>query len=377
MTDPIPFDEFHALLEGRLDPASAARLSARLDAEPALRAEFDVYREVHAFTASAVGAAPSSSLAFERLDAARRAGRLRRLRPWIVVAATLLVAVGAAAYVRMQPRVVELHAISLAEERIDLPPFTPIPAALATYRPVVDGKLNWMTSLEEARAVARATERPLFVWVHHQECPMCIELDRGAMRDAALVAEAGKFVPVKLDVMKAPREVQQWCAAGWPYLAVQTADGRKVSEFAGEMDVDKLVADLAKGDAGVARAIAWDVANETAALYAKAEDARTAGRYDEALRGYDAVAKRVGTSGSDVATDAFARSVDLRREARDALFEAKKVALSDDPDGKRAGARRLSEAAERFRGTPYGSDLAEVEQELRATGRFPVLVEAK
>jgi hypothetical protein len=36
----------------------------------------------------------------------------------------------------------------------------------------------------------------------------------------------------------------------------------------------------------------------------------------------------------------------------------------------------LTEAAERFRGTPYGLDLAVVEQALRATGRFPVLVEA-
>jgi hypothetical protein len=64
---------------------------------------------------------------------------------------------------------------------------------------------------------------------------------------------------------------------------------------------------------------------------------------------------------------------EIEKSAQDALFAAIPVAAADEA----AGARSLSEAAERFRGTPYGTDLAEVELELRATGRLPVLVEAR
>jgi hypothetical protein len=383
MSDSIPFDDFQRLLDDRLDAVAAARLRARLDVDPALRAEFDAYREVHAFTAPlsnpTVGSAPRCGVAFERIDAARRADRVRRLRPWMAMAATLLVAAaGAAAYVHARPSVVALQAIHM-NDGVDTPPASDVPAMLANYRPIRDGRVNWIASLPDARAVSRATGRPLFVWVYHQECPMCVELDRDAMRDGALQAEAAKFVPVKLDVMTSPPEVQGWCQAGWPYLATQTADGKRLVEFAGEMDTAKIRDALSRGEGAAKDALPWPALNEIASLYAGAEAARAAGRYSDAFVGYDALQSRLGAAGrpDDPASATFraevdARIVGLRREARDALIEAKKLAETDEP----AGARRLSEAAERFRGTPYGNDLAEVEKELRATGRFPVLVPA-
>jgi hypothetical protein len=377
-SDSIPFDDFQALLDGRLDAAAAARLRARIDADPALRAEFDAYRDVHAFTASAVGSAPVCDVSFERLDGARRAARMRRLRPWLAIAATLLVAAaGVAAYVHARPSVVELHAIRLTETAA---PATvrEIPAMLATYRPIKDGRVNWLASLPDARAVSRATGRPLFVWVYHRECPMCIELDRDAMRDGDVQAEAEKFVPVKIDVMSAPAEVQRWLAAGWPYLATQTADGKRIVEFAGEMDAAKIRAALARADDAAKDAAPWAVVNEAAESYARAEEARAAGRDADAYRGYDEMLRRLDAAAAPrddaietLRADARARIWELHCSARDALQQAKKLAATDEA----AGARRLSEAAERFRGTPYGNDLAGVEQELRATGRFPVLVE--
>ena len=57
----------------------------------------------------------------------------------------------------------------------------------------------------------------------------------------------------------------------------------------------------------------------------------------------------------------------MHQQAREALRSASALTSA----GEASGARRLSEAVERFRGTPYGSDLAEVEQELRATGPNP------
>jgi hypothetical protein len=379
MSDSIPFDDFQRLLDGRLDAAAAARLQERLDVEPALRAEFDAYREVHAFTAPSVGSTPPSVVSFERVDGARRAQRARRLRPWMAMAATLLVAAaGVAAYVHAQPSVVTLRAIRM-NTTMDSPPVRNVPSMLATYRPVSDGRVNWITSLPDARAVSRATGRPLFVWVYHQQCPMCIELDHDAMRDGALQEEASKFVPVKLDVMTAPPEVQAWCRTGWPYLATQTADGKRLVEFAGEMDTAKIRDALARGEGAARDALPWSALNEVVKLHADAEEALAAGRYADALVAYGALRRRLDADGrrNDPASATFradvdARVVGLEREARDAIHDAKKLAETDEA----AGARRLSEAAERFRGTPYGNDLAEVEKELRATGRFPVLVPA-
>jgi len=381
-SDSIPFDDFQRLLDGRLDAVAAARLRARLDVDPALRSEFGAYREVHAFTAPlsdpTVGSAPASEISFERLDAERRARRARRLRPWMAMAATLLVAAaGAAAYVHARPSVVTLHAIQMEDRVLDPPPTYSVPAMLATYRPVSDGRVNWLASLPEARALSRATGRPLFVWVYHQQCPMCSSLDSGAMRDESVQSEAAKFVPVKLDVMTASQEVQRWCSAGWPYLAAQTADGKAVVEFSGEMDAAQIRASLARGEGAADAAMPWPAVNELAALNVRAEQASAAGRLGDAYLAYDEMRRRVGAGATDPASRGFGTNarVGLRgldREARDALIEAKKLAETDEA----AGARRLSEAAERFRGTPYGNDLAEVEKELRATGRFPVLVEA-
>jgi hypothetical protein len=383
MTESIPFDDFHALLDGRLDAVAVARLRARLDVDPALRAEFDAYREVHAFTAPladpTVGSAPASEISFERLDAERRARRVRRLRPWLAMAATLLVAAAgvAAAYVHARPSVVTLHAIQMEDRVLDLPPIYSVPAMLATYRPVSDGRVNWIASLPDARALSRATGRPLFVWVYHQQCPMCSSLDSGAIRDESVQSEAAKFVPVKLDVMTASQEVQRWCSTGWPYLAAQTADGKAVVEFSGEMDAAQIRASLARGEGAADAALPWPAVNELAALNVRAEQAGASGRLGDAYLAYDEIRRRVGAGATDPAsrgfgTNAFVGLWDIAREARVAIKEAQKLAETDEA----AGARRLSEAAERFRGTPYGNDLAEVEKELRATGRFPVLVEA-
>jgi thioredoxin-like negative regulator of GroEL len=313
------------------------------------------------------------------MDALQRAARVRRLRPWLAAAAALLVAVaGAAVWLDSRPHTVTLRAIHQSP-RIEMPVEFAIPPALATYRPVADGKVNWMSDLADARVVAKTASRPLFVFVYHPQCPLCIQLDRGALKDRALLAEVEKFVPVRIDVMKAPDEVEAWLQGGWPYFGAQSADGAHLEDFPGMHDAKALTALLAKNAGTASSAAPWSVSNELAAAYEKAEAAREAKRYGEAYEAYRAMQRVMATLGpsQEKAVEPFRNDVAVRMwhmndEAWRELKAAQELATTDEA----AGARSLSEAAERFRGTPYGLDLAEVEQELRATGRFPVVIES-
>jgi thioredoxin-like negative regulator of GroEL len=375
MSDTSAFDEFRDLLDGRLDPAAAARLRVRLASDAALAAEFAAFSEVHAFTAPAACAAvPTSGVSLEALDAARHAGRVRRLRPWMAVAASLLlVAAGAAALHHFNPPqgTVTLRAISLTPSIVVAAPPAKFPAVLADYRPVRDGALHWIPTLDEGRAVARATGRPILLWIYHPSCPVCVQWDRGSFRESGVIAEAERFVPVKVNVMSATKELEPFLTKGWPYLGALSADGREVVDFAGEQSAAELRGHLEKALAsqGAAAALPWSDVNEAASALARGEKALAQGDVAGAYREFSSVASRDAKGSFGAA--ARARVDEIAADAADALRESQKRAETDEA----AGARSLSEAAERFRGTPYGLDLAEVEQELRATGRFPVLIE--
>lgn len=379
MTERCSYDDFRDLLDGRLDPSEAARVRALINSDPALAAGFESYAAVHAATTCAP-AAPATSVTFERVDAARRGGRVRRLRPWMAAAAALLlVAGGLAAQQHFKPHTVVLRAIPLHAP--DLPAAgDTVPALLADWRPVADGRVKWLPTLDEGRAVARVTGRPVLLWVYFPTCPICQEWDRTSFRDSDVLSDASEFVPVRVNAQKAPPAIQQLFQdpdkfmANWPYLAALAPDGTTLLAFPGEQSAtagkvrDNLAKSLAMR-AGQAKPPSWADANAACAATARGEQAFAAGDMGTAWREFGAVAEmRVPDA---LAAAARRRLVEIERTASETLTSAMKLAATDEE----AGARSLSDAAERFRGTPYGTDLAEVEQELRATGRLPVLVE--
>jgi hypothetical protein len=378
MSDRPAFDDFRDLLDGRLDAASAARLRARIAADPAIAAEFAAFSDVHAFTAPAAAACvPASGVSFETIDAARRAARVRRMRPWAAAAAALLVGAAAAAAVHHafpSQATVALHAISLTQPVVAVVAPSEIPAVLADYRPVRDGSLRWLPTLAEGRAVAKATGRPILLWIYHPTCPVCVEWDRDTFRESDVVADASQFVPVKINVMTATREVEAYLASGWPYLGAISADGRRLLDFAGEQSAEELRSHMEKAlsaQGASAAALPWTDVNEAAAALGRGEKALADRATSDAYREFASVATRDPKGAFGAA--ASARLSEIAADAATALRDARSRCETDEA----AGARSLSEAAERFRGTPYGLDLAEVEQELRATGRFPALVESR
>jgi hypothetical protein len=373
------FDDFRDLLDGRLDATETARLRSLINADPVLSSKFEAYSAVHAATA-AYAPAPATSVTFERLDAARRTARVRRLRPWMAAAAALLlVAAGLAAHQHFTPPTVVLRAIPLHAPEIPAAGAEAVPALLADWRPVADGKLRWLPTIDEGRAVARVTGRPLLLWIYHPTCPICMEWDRTSFRDPEVLSGADDFVPVRVNAMKAPRELQELFAGDfehkWPYLAALGEDGTKLLEFPGAASAtpeavrDNLKKALAaRGEH--APSPSWADTNAACSATARGEQAFAAGDLGAAWREFDGV--RGLHVPQALSATARRRLVEIERSASEALSAAMRIAATDEM----AGARSLSDAAERFRGTPYGTDLAEVEQELRATGRLPVLVEA-
>lgn len=375
MSERSRFDEFRDLAEGRFDAASAARLRAAAQADPALAAEMALYAQAHALTAPAAPgfAPPASTLGYEELAAARRAGRIRRIRPWAAAAAAaLLVAAGVAAFVPRGPRTVTLRSISLAAATASPAPAEDLPPSLATYRPVDEESIRWIDSIETGRAVARWSGRRVLLWIMHPGCPTCVEWNQGMLRREDVLAFASEFVPVRLDVMKiveeGREEFKELYQQGWPYVGIQEASGKRIVDAPGERPAEELLDELSAGRTEDA-SLPWPKVNELAGALARAREAasKDAGT---AWKLFDAVRRDDPDGALGRAAEAGLRA--LAHDAATALEEAKTLAGTDEG----SGARRLSEAAERFRGTPYGTDLAEVEQELRATGRFPILVEA-
>jgi thioredoxin-like negative regulator of GroEL len=199
---------------------------------------------------------------------------------------------------------------------------------------VRDGAVRWLASRNEARAVARLANRPVLVYAMHPTCPLCRAMEGGTLADPSVGEAAERFVPLRLDVTAlAPEEARDLFAAGWPYFAVETADGREVAAFGGMRDATDFRQEL---DA------AWE--------------ARPAG--SEAVPWPDA--------------EAAAREADWGIRARDALLAARDLAPANPARARETLVRAASDLA----GTRQAEDLALVLGRWDAEGRFPRLAES-
>jgi hypothetical protein len=203
---------------------------------------------------------------------------------------------------------------------------------LARYRPVEDGAVRWIDSADDARAVARFTGRPLFVYARFSECPMCRQMDGTTLRDPSFLESVAAFVPLRVDVATLPQaEARRLLSAAWPHFEVDSPAGTRVREFGGMLDAAAMRRELAAAPAPDASPTTWDAARDAASRWAAAA------------------------------------------EARGALLAARAA-----PEARAADARaRLEEAARKLAGTPFGEDLARVLERWKELGAFPDLVEAK
>ena len=366
-----------ALAEGRLEPDATAALLLRAAADPEDAALVAAFREVHAVTAvlddRAAPEPPPCRVSFDDVEERIGARPTGVVHSWWgrAAAAVLLGAVALGAWTIGRPPAtvtVRLTAVPLGHIADSDPRAGAALAAaapLADYQPLRDGEPQWLASLDQGRAVARATGRPVLLFIHHPTCPMCLDLKGETFQDADVQARLAEFVPVMLNVLELPEALQPLLQRGWPYLGALNADGEELRAFPGASKPEPFAErlDEALADVGAHETVAGGRAR---ALAARLRDAVSAGDSGDLVRECrELEALRVDDADGAFGGAAVARLGQRGTEVASALRRA-----AASPEVAEAALREVSE---RFRGTPWAADVAHVREALRETGRFPRL----
>ncbi len=384
-------DRVRALAEGCLTEPAAGVVRAEIAADPALRAFYEEWLLVVEMTACAdvvpecTAAAPSVDAAGVPSPSARRlraapASPRRRFVPWMSVAAAALVAAvvwGVATRDTGPVSIVapELRTLAASVADVGTEPAEPdasVLERLASFEPGAAGKIDWIDDWDAATALARASGKPLLVYVHVDGCPYCADLDTNVWPDAAVRAAAGEFVPARVDALKAPdRFADVFNLDAWPYVAVIDGDGETLHEFGGRRKASDMKSQITRGAEKAAERHAsrpsWDTVRRASKAVLKGDAARGAGRLGEALVAYRAGAAADAAGSAPPARISAARARIVQGAARDALSMIVETARTD---AARA-ASAAEDAAKRFSGSAVGAEFGALARALRETGKVP------
>jgi len=394
-------ERVRALADGRLSSEEQERLLTDASASAEDAELMSAFREVHALTAVAGEEPPPCRVTFEDVERRiaadeARGKRLFALPSWRIAAAALLVVgVGlAASHWRglgghagsdmdgsgMEDRVADAAPTAV---RVASIPEHPAPAAdgvlladvdaaaapLSDFVPMRDGQPQWLASLDEGRAVAKVTGRPVLLFIHHPTCPMCLDMKSKTFTDSDVQARLQQFVPVMVDVMQLPEELGPFLERGWPYLGALDADGGEFAAFPGlsKASTFRRHLDDALAEFGGETTQAWGLTRALAARWADAAGAAEKRDMQREWRELDAL--RADDSDGPFGRAAAARLAQRLAELRGVLADADAAAETDVADGLRV----LDTAIECWKGTPFEHDLQAVRDALDAERNFPRL----
>jgi hypothetical protein len=370
-------DELFALASGTLSPEEAAALRQRCVEDPGLRALLEEFLEVFALTEEGAAPPPACRLSFEDVMGASVPQRAWRkvLRRVMATAAAVLVFVGAGFLMaraisgrHVRPgggeagRPLTLAAIPPADEAA-LEEGPEIPDALADYRPVLGGRVQWLPSIEAASTLARTTSRPVLLFLYHPACCICTDMRDGTFADPEVQAKLDGFVPALVDIRQAPKPLMELARQGFPWLGALDADGRVILSFPGGRGPADF-ADRLREAANLVGppVLLWEEVHAVSRRLSEGLAAVEAGRFADAYRRLAPVAEDFPAAAPGrAASRGLAR---IATGARAAVLTASRL-----PPAEALGSLRAAEAA--FADTPFAADLAALRERLAATGRFP------
>ena len=97
-------------------------------------------------------------------------------------------------------------------------------------------KIPWKTSLQSALDEAKKTGKPIMVDFHATWCPPCHLLDKDTFSNAAVIKEASKWVPLKIDVDTSPKLAEKYKVTAMPTIAFLKPDGSIATSFKGYVE---------------------------------------------------------------------------------------------------------------------------------------------
>jgi len=366
------FDELRRFTTGAMEPEERAQFEALLRRDPQLAQLAAEFGEVWSATASGLAPTVASRTRFDDVAPQLELAQPRSAWPRRAAAAAVFLALATGAWFAWhQSRstandVVELRAIPW-NLPAPLPPETvAAPEVLANWSPVEEGKIRWLDSLDEARAVSAAVSRPIFVFGYVEQCPICQGFIRNEFQDPAILALVDQSVPLRINLLELDQqEMQTLVARRYPLLEMQNDRGEVLHTFGGMFAEVDMRAELERAVAGLA-VPNWKSVQALGAALVKARSAEASGNFGEATGSFAELASNrelpklaeAGTAGLSRVGAVAAR---LLEDAR-----------SSSPDDDVALAT-FGSSVEQFTGTPYEADLRAVLHAWKESGRFPAL----
>ncbi|MEZ4340921.1 MAG: thioredoxin family protein, partial [Sandaracinaceae bacterium] len=108
-------------------------------------------------------------------------------------------------------------------------------------------EIEWMTSYDEARALAQREGRPLLVDFGASWCQACQELERDTFSDPRVIAEGQRFVPVRVDlspgadVQRGNQLLATYNQHGLPLVVMHGSDGEEADRVTGFIDAEEML----------------------------------------------------------------------------------------------------------------------------------------
>ena len=107
--------------------------------------------------------------------------------------------------------------------------------------------ISWVQSFDAAKARATAEQRPMLVDFGADWCGACQELDRDVLSDPRVVAEARRFVTVRIDLSTDKATDEKWALLkaynqpGLPLMVLHHSDGSEAARVTGLLESDEFL----------------------------------------------------------------------------------------------------------------------------------------
>jgi len=117
----------------------------------------------------------------------------------------------------------------------------------------VGAHIAWGDDYLAAQSEARQRNMPLLVDFGAEWCNACKELDHEAFSDPRVVAEARRFITVRVDMTENDAAstrllTQHYRQPGLPLVVIHNADGEEVARVTGVIDADEMLARLRRAN---------------------------------------------------------------------------------------------------------------------------------
>lgn len=102
-----------------------------------------------------------------------------------------------------------------------------------------DSPINWKTNLEDAKALAKSSNRRVLIDFYGDACSACIEQDATTYRDAKVLAAMDRVVPVKVKLGDESNgsAFDKFSVSLMPTTVILSSEGREVARNVGYTDV--------------------------------------------------------------------------------------------------------------------------------------------